>query len=57
MFTVFYRTSNYNPFRSYPQNANRKAASKVFNTIDEAKAFAMTVNTTCIIDCCGNKVK
>ena len=57
MYTVFFRTSNYNPFRTYPQNANRKAASKGFDTIDKARAFALTVDTTCIIDCCGNKVK
>jgi hypothetical protein len=56
MFTVFYRKSQYNPYRSYYQNANRYAGSKSFKTLAEAKAFAATVNTKYIINPMGKKI-
>ena len=57
MFTVFYKKENYNPYKSYPQNANRYAGSKSFKTEQEAKDFAETVDTKYIINPCGNKIK
>lgn len=57
MFTVFYKKENYNPFKSYAQNANRYVGSKSFKTEEEARGFAEIVNTKCIINPCGNKIK
>lgn len=42
-YTVFFKRANYNPYRSYSQNANRYAGSKSFNTEPEAREFATTV--------------
>lgn len=43
MFTVNYTTANYNQFRSYFQNQNRRMHSKSFKTEAEAIAFAKEV--------------
>ena len=43
MYTVFYKKDTYNPYKTYPQNANRYAGSKSFNTEVEAREFAKTV--------------
>lgn len=43
-YTVFYKTATYNPYRTYAQNANRKAASKSFDNEAKAKEFAKEVN-------------
>ena len=56
MFTVFFKKKNYNPFRSYYQNQNRYAGSRSFNTETEAREFAKTVDTNCIINPCGHKI-
>lgn len=56
MFTVFFRKANYNPNKSYYQNANRYSGSKSFKTESEAREFAEIVNTKYIINPCGNKI-
>lgn len=56
MFTVFYKKENYNPHKSYCQNANRLVGSKSFKTENEAREFAETVNTKYIINPCGHKI-
>ena len=56
MFTVFFRKENYNPFRSYYQNQNRYAGSRSFNTEEEARSFAKSVDTKYIVNPCGNKI-
>ncbi len=43
-YTVFYKKDHYNPYRTYPQNANRYAGSRSFKTEAEAREFATTVN-------------
>lgn len=43
-YTVFYNTKNYNPYKTYFQNANRRAASKSFDNEIEARNFASEVN-------------
>jgi hypothetical protein len=50
MFTVFYKKESYNQNKSYPQNCNRYVGSKTFKMLEEATAFASTVNATNIID-------
>ena len=56
MFTVFYTKENYNPYKTYGQNFNRRAGSKSFKTEAEAREFAKTVNTKYIINPCGLKI-
>ncbi len=43
-YTVFFKKANYNPYKSYGQNFNRRAGSKSFETETEARAFAETVD-------------
>ena len=43
-YTVHYTSNTYNPYKTYYQNQNRYARSKPFDTLEEAKSFASTVN-------------
>lgn len=56
MFTVFYKKASYNPFKSYYQNQNRFVGSRGFKTEAEARDFAKSVDTKCIINPCGHKI-
>ncbi len=47
-----------NPYRTYHSNEVRGIRSKMIEGLDNAKAFAATVNTIDITDCrTGSKVK
>lgn len=49
-YTVIFKPTIYNPYRSYPSNADRYINSKFCETLEEARAFAKTVNVKHIID-------
>lgn len=42
-YSVTYKRDHYNPYKSYPQNANRYVGTKLFATETEAREFAATV--------------
>lgn len=54
-YTVFFKKANYNPYRSYFQNANRYAGSKSFATELEARNFAESVSEARIY-CLGCRI-
>jgi hypothetical protein len=53
MFTVFFKKSAYNPYKSYAQNANRRVGSRSFKTYAQAYEFSKTVDTMHIINPMG----
>ena len=55
-YRVHYRRENYNPYKTYFKNANRYAACKVVDTIEEAREFAATVKDAEIYTTTGVKV-
>ena len=61
MFTIFYKKPIYNPNRSYYQNQNRYAGSKVVNSLREvneavAEIKAQGGTITYVYDNCGRRV-
>ena len=54
LYIVVY--NRYNPYITYPQNANKRIGSKVFKDRDEAKAFADTVNVDCVLNAIGQTI-
>ena len=55
-YRVFYKRDNYNPYKTYSRNANRYAACKTVDTLEEAKEFAATVKNAEIYTTTGIKV-
>lgn len=55
-YRVHYRRENYNLYRTYARNANRYAACKIVDTLEEAKEFAATVKNAEIYTTTGIKV-
>lgn len=55
-FRIHYLRDNYNPYKTYARNANRYAACKIVDTLDEAKEFAKTVKDAKIYTTTGVKV-
>ena len=49
-YIVWYKSNGYNPYRTYPQNADKRAQVKYFANLDEAIAFAKTVKNAQITD-------
>lgn len=47
-YTVFYKKANYNQHKTYGQTVNRHAAEKSFETLEDAIAFAKTVQNASI---------
>lgn len=54
--TVHYTRDFYNPHASYFANQNRYRASKVFNSLDDARAFAATVCNPRIVSATGKTI-
>ena len=56
-YRVFYKRDNYNPHKTYARNANRYAACKTVDTLEEAKEFAATVKNAEIYTTTGVRVR
>jgi hypothetical protein len=56
-YRVHYKKDNYNPYKTYARNANRYAACKVVDTLEEAREFAATVKNAEIYTTTGVKVR
>ena len=55
IFTVYYHKTP-NPFTTHYQNQNRYVGSKAFATLEEATAFASTVQVKYIYNRTGKRV-
>jgi hypothetical protein len=55
-YRVFYR-KNPNPHITYFQNENRWIGCKVFTSLEDAKAFAATVQVESVTDWTGKLVR